>query len=123
MFLEKFQTLPIDNNTDYRAIKFKAWLKDPRSEFNAQAKKEKDKFADLISLGTEFAEVVSFFIGEVGISTGTIVKWRSGQSKPSRYVGLHVVKETKEAIAKAILNDTESCSGIRSYAGSNIRKL
>lgn len=72
--LEIFQSTAIDKNTDHRAIQFKAWLKDPKPEFNAQAAKDEDKFADLISLGSQFTDVVCFFVNEVGVSAGTITR-------------------------------------------------
>lgn len=121
--LEVFQSTKIDETTDYRAIKFKAWLKDPRPEFNSQAKKDEDKFAELISLGSQFTDVVIFFSSEVGVSAGTITRWASGRSKPSKFVGPRLVQETKEAIATALISESERTQSVRFYAGSNIYKL
>lgn len=79
---------------------FIEWLDNPRPECTDGAPSRPDKFAGLIELSRRYQDCNRYYLSEVSVNASTVWRWASGNSRPSRFVGVRIVAEVKVLIVQ-----------------------
>jgi len=81
---------------------FVEWLQDSRPECTDGAPGRPDKFAALIALSRRYQKCSQYYLSQVGVNTSTVWRWANGESRPSKFVGEHIVADVKNQLTEAL---------------------